>query len=251
MSPRFTISIALLLVLAVAGCDWMPGKPERPQVDRGNSAADLDFTSLWSTRCAGCHGTDGDWGGARPMNDAVYQSIVTDDYLRTVTSNGIDHTLMPAFVDSQGGELTSKQIAVIVKGIRSTWGGGPKVTGAPPLTGSLGTPAKGAVVFTAYCSGCHGDTGSGGSAGSIIDPSYLALVSDQSLRSTVICGRTDLGMPDWRGLHGQQTAEARNGLPDLTDTQVSDVVAWLASHRIEYPGQPYPVLEQPGTGRSE
>ena len=35
-------------------------------------------------------------------------------------------------------------------------------------------------------------------SGSIVDPSYLALVSDQSLRSTIIAGRPDLGMPDWR-----------------------------------------------------
>ena len=34
--------------------------------------------------------------------------------------------------------------------------------------------------------------------GSVVDASYLALVSDQYLRTTVIAGRTDLGMPDWR-----------------------------------------------------
>ena len=33
-------------------------------------------------------------------------------------------------------------------------------------------------------------------AGSLVDPSYLALVNDQTLRSTIIAGRPDWGMPD-------------------------------------------------------
>ena len=51
-----------------------------------------------------------------------------------------------------------------------------------------------------------------------MDPSYLALVSDQGLRTTVIAGRPDLGMPDWRGYVAGQP---------LTPQQVSDVTAWL------------------------
>ena len=50
------------------------------------------------------------------------------------------------------------------------------------------------------------------------DPSYLSLVSDQYLRTTVIAGRTDLGMPDWRGVAAGQA---------LSGAQISDVVAWL------------------------
>ncbi|MCH2141811.1 MAG: cytochrome c [Phycisphaerales bacterium] len=243
------IRLLLLSLLATTftGCDWMPGKPTRPETARGNPAADVEFSSLWATRCAGCHGIDGTWGGARPMNDPIYQSLVSDDYLRTVTAAGVDGTLMPAFAVAHGGELNDQQIDIIVDGIRSTWGKGTPVSGAPPLTGPLGSAAKGKQAFTAYCGHCHGADGTGGTAGSVVDPTYLALVSDQSLRSTIICGRTDLGMPDWRGQH----ADAPANQPPLTADQVSDIVAWLASQRINYPGQPYPVLEQPGTGRSE
>jgi cytochrome c oxidase cbb3-type subunit 3/ubiquinol-cytochrome c reductase cytochrome c subunit len=54
-------------------------------------------------------------------------------------------------------------------------------------------------------------------------------VSDQYLRTTVIAGRTDLGMPDWRGyVQGQP----------LTGQQVSDVVTWLASERRPVTGRP-------------
>ena len=56
----------------------------------------------------------------------------------------------------------------------------------------------------------------------MIDPAYLALVSDQALRTAVIVGRSDLGMPDWRAnISGRA----------MTAQEISDVVAWLASHR--------------------
>ena len=65
----------------------------------------------------------------------------------------------------------------------------------------------------------------------ITNPTFLALVNDQSLRTIIIAGRPDLGHPDWR------TDIA--GRP-LTDDEVTDVVAWLASLRSQTPGQPYP-----------
>ena len=56
----------------------------------------------------------------------------------------------------------------------------------------------------------------------MINPAYLALVSDQALRTAVIVGRSDLGMPDWRAnISGQP----------MSPQEISDVVAWLASHR--------------------
>jgi hypothetical protein len=56
----------------------------------------------------------------------------------------------------------------------------------------------------------------------VIDPSYLALTSDQALRTAVIAGRSDLGMPDWRGNIAGRA---------MTAQDISDVVVWLASHR--------------------
>jgi hypothetical protein len=50
----------------------------------------------------------------------------------------------------------------------------------------------------------------------------VALVSDQALRTTVIVGRSDLGMPDWR---------ANIPVRPMSPQEISDVVAWLASHR--------------------
>ena len=62
-------------------------------------------------------------------------------------------------------------------------------------------------------------------SGSIVDPSYLALISDQTLRSTIIAGRPDLGMPDWR------SDTSSPGSRSMTDQEITGVVAWLAAHR--------------------
>jgi len=65
-----------------------------------------------------------------------------------------------------------------------------------------------------------------------VDGSYLALVSDQQLRTIVIAGWPELGSPDWRG-----DVEGR----PMSAQDISDVVAWLSSQRPKFPGQPYPV----------
>ena len=61
------------------------------------------------------------------------------------------------------------------------------------------------------------------------------------IRTTVIAGRPDLGHPDWRGYVP--------GHP-LTDSDVSDVTAWLLAQRLANPGQSYPdnstTSEKPG-----
>ena len=56
--------------------------------------------------------------------------------------------------------------------------------------------------------------------------SFLKLVSDQMLRTSVIAGRPDLGMPDWR-MRPRERA--------MTPQEISDVVAWLAAQRPQVP----------------
>src|SRR5205807_8720410 len=91
----------------------------------------------------------------------------------------------------------------------------------PYSTSAAGDADRGADVYATFCSRCHGAGGRGGpQASSIVDASYLSLVSNQGLRTTVIAGRPDLGAPDWRG--------NVPGRP-MTSEEVSDVVAWLAA----------------------
>jgi mono/diheme cytochrome c family protein len=138
---------------------------------------------------------------------------------------------MPAFARQSGGMLADAQINAIVQGMRTRWANPGAVAGLdlPPYAdNSPGDPQRGAGVFTTYCASCHGDRGQGASASSIVDGSYLTLVSDQGLRTTVIAGRPELGAPDWRG--------NVRGTP-MTSQDISDVVAWLSAQR-PVPRQP-------------
>jgi mono/diheme cytochrome c family protein len=219
--------VLLLAALAGAACACN-GAPGRPAPDSAVIAPDkvADFDVLYATNCAGCHGANGTGGAAIGLADPVYLAIADDATIRRVTADGVPGTAMPAFAQSAGGLLTAAQIDVVVNGIRARWAKPTALAGAnvPPYAAPApGDPARGAAVYARYCSSCHGADGRGAQRGSsIVDPAYLALVSDQGLRTTVIVGRPELGAPDWRG--------DVPGNP-LSSEDVSDVVAWLAAKR--------------------
>jgi mono/diheme cytochrome c family protein len=234
VSRRLRTLLALAsATLLLGACDSLPGKPT-PEERYVLPQNVMDFAQLWGTNCSGCHGADGRLGPARPLNDPLYLALASDDVLIGVISNGVVGTTMPAFATSAGGTLTDDQIATLVREMRARWAKPEAVAGAklPPYAAPTGDAQRGAAAYQAACASCHGPDGRGTdkAKGSIVDASYLALVSDQALRSTVIAGRSDLGMPDYRAVAGGP----------LDDAQIADLVAWLASHRTEFPGSPYP-----------
>jgi cytochrome c oxidase cbb3-type subunit III len=196
----------------------------------------LDFATLYTQNCAACHGAQGRGGASIALSDPVYLAIADDAAIRKAIAHGRPGTAMPAFAQSSGGMLTDKQIEVITSGIRSRWTRSGILDGANPPSyaeKSAGDAQRGEADYRTYCESCHGPGGRGGAKGSAItNDSFLALVSDQGLRTIVIAGRPELGAPDWRG--------NVPGKP-MSDKEVTDVVAWLASRRVQNPGQPYSV----------
>jgi cytochrome c oxidase cbb3-type subunit 3 len=222
----------LLCGVVLSGCT-RSGKPvEGAEAARPEDVK--DFSTLYAKNCSACHGADGQHGPAIALANPEYQAIVDDGTLRNAISNGEQGTLMPAFAQSAGGMLTDEQVNILVSGMRSRWKQPGSLDGAPPYQADKqGDTAHGEQVFATYCAKCHstGVQQPGKKAGSVTDGSYLALISDQSLRAIVIAGRPDLGHPDWR-----------NALPGhpMSDQDVTDVVAWIGSQRQQTPGQPYP-----------
>jgi cytochrome c oxidase cbb3-type subunit 3/ubiquinol-cytochrome c reductase cytochrome c subunit len=176
------------------------------------------------------------------LANPVYLAFAGEDNLRHITANGVSGRLMPPFARSAGGMLTDQQIGVLAHGMMQQWSKQEVVAGLsiPQYRSTLtGDGARGQQAFGIFCARCHGAAGEGsigdaksktGKIGSIVDGSYLALISDQGLRSIMIAGRPDEGMPDWR----------TDGAQPMTDQQITDVVAWLAAKRSLNPGQPYP-----------
>ncbi len=247
---RLSLALALALaetlaVLALVGCNSLPGRPgPGPEVVRPDEV--LDFNTLYKQNCSGCHGAEGRGGAAVSLADPVYLALVDDATFRQVTANGVPGTPMPGFARSAGGTLTDRQIDVLVGESRARWAKPGTLGGAspPPYRASApGDAPRGAEVYETFCASCHGPGGKGrDKAGSIVDRAYLALVSDQGLRTTVIVGVPDLGAPDWRG--------NVPGRP-MSAEEISDVVAWLASERPQPPGQPSASSPGRATGGSQ
>lgn len=225
-----TLTMSSMLLIA---CSTSPGQPKQGAEVPAPSDV-TDFSTLYSQNCAGCHGTEGRGGPSIALADPIYLDIIDKNELRKVVADGVRGTSMPAFAQRSGGMLTEEQIDVITSELFSRWGRKGILDGANPpsyAAKAAGNVDHGRPVFRIYCASCHGPDGEGGPKGSAItNDSFLALVSNQELRTIVITGRPELGAPDWRGnVPGQP----------MSEQEITDVVAWLASRRVKSPGQPY------------
>lgn len=231
-SLRYSYLAVVASAILLAGCGAPGQPPKSSEVLAPNDVA--DFRTLYAENCAACHGSEGRGGAAIALADPLYLAIADDASIRKVVANGVKGTSMPAFAQSAGGMLTNKQIDVITTEMRSRWSRPGILDGANPPSyapKSSGDAQRGELAYTTYCASCHGSQGQGGPKGSAItNDSFLALVSDQGLRTIVITGRPELGAPDWRG--------NVSGKP-MSDQEITDVVAWMASRRVQTPGQPY------------
>jgi len=246
--------IGALAALWGTACDRLPGQPDA--ADRYQRPTEvMDFATLYGENCSGCHGAEGRLGPSRPLADPLYLAYIGPARMRQIVAHGVPDTAMPAFAESFGSTLTDAQIAVLVREIFERWGNTARVKGvslppyeasAAPTAGSASEDAAGGAsgdaaggdrAFAAFCADCHGADGSGGTkGGSVVDPNFLAIVSDQMLRTSVVAGRPDLGMPDWR--------EA--GKRPMTPQEITDVVAWMTAQRKTFPEAR--LLGAPGSG---
>jgi cytochrome c oxidase cbb3-type subunit III len=211
-----------LAVALLSGCKWMPGRPR--ESDRWFPPQDeKNFTVLYDTNCLACHSNGKTVGASISMTDPLYLAVLPRETLRKVIAEGIPSTAMPGFAAANGVGLTDRQIDILVQGIFK-WGEGKPVAkeNLPPYSAPIGDAGRGATAYSTYCEKCHGSEGKGGKAGSVVDPDYLHLVSDQYLRTVIIAGRPELGMTNYQ--------QNESGKP-MSPQDISDVVAWLVSHR--------------------
>jgi mono/diheme cytochrome c family protein len=227
MRVQTLLSGAFILAVAVSGCRNSPGYP-KPEADVLRPENQLNFDALYKQNCSACHGGEGKNGAAIDLANPEYQALVDDESLKGWIGGGMTGTQMPAFAIWAGGALTNVQINVIVRGMRQNWLRSGVLGGAKPpkyKQDGSGEVLRGRRSYEIYCAPCHK-----ASKQQVTSPDYLALVSNQALRSIVIAGRPDIGHPDWRN--------DKPGTP-LNEDDVTDIVAFLASLRSPTPGQPY------------
>jgi cytochrome c oxidase cbb3-type subunit 3/ubiquinol-cytochrome c reductase cytochrome c subunit len=241
MRRHARVALAALTAAAAVmpGCDRLPGRPtEAERYVAPDSVRDVSV--LFGDNCSGCHGEPGRRGPVRNLGDPLFLAVIGKSEMRRVISEGVQGTSMPAFSQAEGGWLTDPQIDTLVDGLFARWSAPAVFTGVQlPAYSEMaarkagvapGDASRGLSVWTSYCASCHGARGEGGSGGAIVDASFLALVSDQGLRSSVIAGRPELHMPAFQGYEGR---------PPLSFQQISDVTAWMVAQRRAFPGQPY------------
>ncbi len=215
------------MLATAVGC----GKPD-PSGRYQRPAEITDFGALFGKNCSGCHGAAGQFGPAPPLNDPLFQAIVSDEQLTSVIRKGRQGTLMPAFARSQGGPLTDQQIGIVVRGIRQRWAAprSEQPREVPPYQVAPDDPAglahsdvtAGQKLFAAVCAHCHGDQGRGAHAGPLRDRALADLLSDQLLRRIIITGRHDLGMPNYVQL-GQKSSLGR----PLTSDEIVNLAGYV------------------------
>ena len=251
MKSMATMTSSIVLAsLALAGCDIYDDLPGRPPPNPAPvAAADTPdgFRRIWDGRCAGCHGADGVLGAGRPMNDPAYLAAIPKAEMIRVIRDGVPGTRMPAFGGIAVDPIPADELDGFVDGMMAVWGPGPEGLKNPASAGlgwkheaKGGDVDRGATLFDANCRSCHPSAlpAEGAPAdrlvvGSVEDPFYLRMVSDQHLRSSIVFGRADLGMPGaagpFRGPDGKAVDKA------LDDDEAADLVAFLASLRGGWP----------------
>jgi mono/diheme cytochrome c family protein len=208
----------LLAILALSSCEAPGYRAAQARVIRPGEVASFDV--LYARNCSACHGAKGEGALTVGIGSPAYLAIAEDATIRDTIRKGRPGTPMSAFDQKEGGMLTDAQIEILVQGLRER-GAQAIESEHPPAyaPAQLGDTARGREVFTASCARCHG-------AGNIADSSYLSLVTDQHLRTVMIVGMPNLGMPDWRGYS-----------KPLSDAEITDVVAWLAAQRQSFSAQ--------------
>jgi mono/diheme cytochrome c family protein len=191
---------------------------------RTASAQELDLDSLRSGRelyvenCASCHGTRGEGIVGPALNNKVLLEKASDAVLFANIRAGRPNTVMTAWGQEYGGQLTDEDLWHIVSFIRAWEPNAPQVV-ADEFVPSA---ARGAAIFAGACFTCHGEDGQGDSAPAINDAAQLSAHDDDWYRQAIVNGRPVQGMPIWGATLSQNQVE------DL----IALVGAWRAGEQV-------------------
>lgn len=172
--------------------------------------------ALFTSVCAPCHGLYGEGGSAPTLATADFSGRFSLDSLHS------EQTVLSADEVSQHvwermSVLTGAQMEAIMNYTFSlTPDGGPVVSGPSVEQGDV---ANGAILYRDWCANCHGSSGTtqvGLNNIVIVDPQYLASVSDEHLIEAISAGYPPPDdMPAFREI--------------LSSQEISDLLAWNRS----------------------
>jgi mono/diheme cytochrome c family protein len=212
--------LAGLMALAALVGLQTGGRAQTPPADPEELGA-----RLFAENCVVCHGENGQ-GRVGATLAKNWPSIRPDLTVKSIITNGVPGTAMPAWGQSRGGPFADEEIEALTQYILS-WqtGGSPQITTAPtytprppitPIPNVEGDPNRGAVLFAQNCEVCHGSDGQG-RIGATLAKNWPGIRPDLNIRAIIQNGVGGTVMPAW---------SQANGGP-LTEEEIRDLVAFI------------------------
>ena len=188
----------------------------------------LTGEQVYHQYCMACHG-EGSYGRwdktfrrfIPAIRGVSLQATADREYLKAQIVNGRPGTQMPAW-GKQAGGLLPEEIDALLDYIQP-----PGANRLATMTLHMvvipprGNPERGSILFTSYCSGCHGMAGHSGIAPEIANPVFQQAASDAFIVTTIRNGRRGAAMPSFQ----PQIAGARM----LSDADLGDLLAFIRS----------------------
>ena len=186
----------------------------------------LTGQQVYQRYCLACHG-EGSYGrwdktfkrfvpGIRGVS---LQTTADRAYLEAQIVNGRPGTQMPAW-GRQAGGLLPEEVSAVLDYLQPAEAQRGALTSSRALAHpARGDAGRGAVLYAAYCSGCHGVAGHGGIAPELANPVFQKAASDAFIIITIRNGRRNSAMASFQ--------PQIPGAAGLSDAQLGDLLAFL------------------------
>ena len=153
-----------------------------------------DGAQVYEDYCALCHGQNGEGylaDRANALANPEFLASADTRFLDESTRYGRPGTSMSAWIEDEGGPLTSEEIEAAVAYIQE-WG----TLDAVELGDFVadGDPVAGQLIYDQECAACHGEDGIGVSAVSLGNPEFLRVASDGFILYGIQMGRSGTTM---------------------------------------------------------
>ncbi len=183
---------------------------------------------LFHTFCAPCHGPNGEGYAAGGAGSGIglpgFLDVASDDYILQTLYHGRTGTPMRPFIGARGlAGLTEEEAGDIIAFLRNNSSNAVEsALHMPVLYAGPPNPATGEKIFMTNCASCHqtGGVGKPGLAPSIRNRDFLAIASDDFIKSTVLQGRAGTAMVP---------------RADLGESAIEQIIAYLRDLSVAVP----------------
>jgi len=197
---RFTRPLLLLIALSGSSvCAITPVAAEYPDIRKLTPEQSKVAAANYEKYCVLCHGADreGNANDHAPSlrSQSLFETGVPHAILRPL-SYGRQGTAMGGYLDEVGGPMTLAETWDLTYWLFEQSGARTVPLSTNPVHGDID---RGASLYQAHCTECHGVNGEGVDAPALFNPSALAHNNDEFLRYAIQNGRQGTRMEGFAG----------------------------------------------------